>query len=86
MATAPGRRGAPTGVASSGLDSAAMPTLDELPTPCLVLDRVRLQRNIDRMADRAAELGVMLRPHLKTPKSIDVARLLMQRQARGITV
>lgn len=63
-----------------------MPTLDDLPTPCLVLDRPRLQRNIDRMADRCAELGIALRPHLKTPKSIDVARLLLARQARGVTV
>lgn len=63
-----------------------MTTLDHLPTPCLVLDRPRLQRNIDRMHDRAAELGVRLRPHVKTPKSIDVARLTLQRQALGITV
>ncbi|MCP5270894.1 MAG: alanine racemase [Burkholderiaceae bacterium] len=63
-----------------------MTTLADLPTPCLVLDRPRLQRNIDRMADRCAELGIALRPHLKTPKSIDVARLLMARQARGVTV
>lgn len=63
-----------------------MTTLTDLPTPCLVLDRLRLQRNIDRMHQRAAELGVWLRPHLKTPKSIDVARLQMARQARGITV
>jgi D-serine deaminase-like pyridoxal phosphate-dependent protein len=45
-----------------------------------------MQRNIDRMHDRAAALGVTLRPHVKTPKSIDVARLTLQRQARGITV
>jgi D-serine deaminase-like pyridoxal phosphate-dependent protein len=63
-----------------------MDTLHDLPTPCLVLDRPRLLRNIARMHDRAAELGVMLRPHLKTPKSIDVARLLLERQARGVTV
>lgn len=63
-----------------------MTRLNDLPTPCLVLDRPRLQRNIDRMHDRAAQLGVWLRPHLKTPKSIDVARLLLQRQARGVTV
>lgn len=63
-----------------------MIVLDDLSTPCLVLDRPRLQRNIDRMHDRAAELGVVLRPHVKTPKSIDVARLTLQRQARGITV
>ncbi|MBP6251876.1 MAG: alanine racemase [Rubrivivax sp.] len=63
-----------------------MTTLHDLPTPCLVLDRPRLQRNISRMADRATELGVLLRPHLKTPKSIEVARLLLARRARGITV
>ncbi len=63
-----------------------MIALDDLPTPCLVLDRPRVQRNIDRMHDRAAELGVLLRPHVKTPKSIDVARLTLQRQALGITV
>jgi D-serine deaminase-like pyridoxal phosphate-dependent protein len=63
-----------------------MTVLDDLSTPCLVLDRPRLQRNIDRMHDRAAELGVVLRPHVKTPKSIDIARLTLQRQARGITV
>jgi D-serine deaminase-like pyridoxal phosphate-dependent protein len=67
-------------------NAGTMDTLDQLPTPCLVLDRARLLRNIERMHDRAAALGVMLRPHLKTPKSIDVARLLLQRQARGITV
>ena len=63
-----------------------METLHDLLTPCLVLDRPRMLRNIDRMHDRAAALGVMLRPHLKTPKSIDIARLLLRRQARGITV
>lgn len=67
-------------------NAALMDTLDRLPTPCLVLDRPRMLRNIERMHDRAAALGVVLRPHLKTPKSIDIARLLLQRQARGITV
>jgi D-serine deaminase-like pyridoxal phosphate-dependent protein len=72
--------------ADAPLETRRMTTLQDLPTPCLVLDRARMQRNIDRMHDRAAELGVPLRPHVKTPKSIDVARLLMHRQARGITV
>ena len=47
-----------------------------LPTPCLVLDRDRMQANIDRMADRARELGVRLRPHVKTCKSAEIARLM----------
>ena len=48
--------------------------LADLPTPCLVLDRMILQRNLERMAGVAAAQGLKLRPHLKTAKSIDVAR------------
>ncbi|MFN8760623.1 MAG: alanine racemase [Tagaea sp.] len=46
----------------------------DLPTPSLVLDRARLNRNAQRMRERARELGVILRPHLKTSKSAEVAR------------
>ena len=34
-------------------------------------------RNIDRMADRASKLGVPLRPHLKTAKSVEIARRML---------
>lgn len=44
-----------------------------LRTPCLVLDRDRLDRNLNRMAQRARSLGVRLRPHIKTAKSVAVA-------------
>jgi D-serine deaminase-like pyridoxal phosphate-dependent protein len=50
--------------------------LSELPTPCLVLEQGRMQRNIDRMARRAESLGVRLRPHLKTCKSAEIAAML----------
>ena len=60
--------------------------LDDLPTPCLVLDRGILQRNIATMARRLARHGVPLRPHMKTAKSIDVARLAIAGQPGGITV
>jgi D-serine deaminase-like pyridoxal phosphate-dependent protein len=50
-------------------------TLDDLLTPCLVLDQRILKRNLDIMARAVARHGVMLRPHMKTAKSIDVARL-----------
>lgn len=50
-------------------------TLDDLPTPVLLLDRTRLLRNIARMRDRATQLKVSLRPHLKTAKSAMVAQL-----------
>lgn len=63
--------------------------LSDLPTPCLVLDRTVLARNIDRMAQAVGRLGVALRPHMKTAKSIDVARMVLANHAAplsGITV
>lgn len=50
---------------------------DDLQTPCLLLDEGRLRANIDRMRARLTQLGVTFRPHLKTAKSIDVARVAM---------
>jgi len=54
-----------------------MTRLDTLDTPCLVLDETRMQRNIDRLRDRLDKLNVGFRPHLKTAKSVDVARRVM---------
>ncbi len=52
-------------------------TLRDLPTPCLVLDADRMDRNIARLRGRLEALGVGQRPHLKTGKSIEVARRMM---------
>jgi len=60
--------------------------LSDLPTPSLVLDRARLMRNVARMRARAAALGVRLRPHLKTAKSVDVAKALHDGGTGPITV
>lgn len=60
--------------------------LADLPTPCLVLDRGILLRNIGAMARTLARHNVPLRPHMKTAKSIDVARLAVAGQPGGITV
>ena len=60
--------------------------LADLPTPALVLDRARLRRNIQAMTDRYKALGVRLRPHLKTSKSVDVARMAVEGHFGGITV
>ena len=60
--------------------------LADLPTPCLVLDRGILLRNVDAMARAIARHGVPLRPHMKTAKSIEVARLATRGQPGGITV
>jgi D-serine deaminase-like pyridoxal phosphate-dependent protein len=49
--------------------------LTDLETPALLLDEAVLRANIARMQARMAALGVALRPHVKTAKCIEVARL-----------
>ena len=46
-------------------------------TPALLLDERRMLSNINTLRERMSRLGVKLRPHLKTPKSVDVARHLL---------
>jgi D-serine deaminase-like pyridoxal phosphate-dependent protein len=60
-------------------------SLETLDTPSLLLDRRRMDRNIARMRERAAALGVALRPHLKTVKCVDIARRMVAVD-EGITV
>jgi len=60
--------------------------LTDIETPCLLLDRDRLERNIAAMRARLADHGVPLRLHVKTAKSIDVVRLALEGQPGGITV
>jgi len=52
-------------------------SIDSLPTPSLLLDRPKLERNVARMRERAKALGITLRPHLKTAKSVDAARFVL---------
>jgi D-serine deaminase-like pyridoxal phosphate-dependent protein len=61
-------------------------TLDDIPTPALVLDLDRLENNLDWMARRCTELGVQLRPHFKTHKCVEIAEMQRDRGARGATV
>lgn len=49
-------------------------TVGALATPALLLDKDRLDRNLARLSSRMAAGGVVLRPHMKTAKSVDVAR------------
>ena len=51
-------------------------TIFDLVTPALILDRPRLEANAARMREKVAALGVTLRPHVKTSKSVDVLRVL----------
>ena len=75
----------------AGTTFAAMPdaparTLEELRTPALLLDLDRLESNLELMRGRAEELGVRLRPHIKTHKCLEIARMQRTAGAAGITV
>src|SRR5258707_66455 len=74
--------------ASMSLDQSTSPPrrLAELPTPCLVLDRGKLARNLATMAEAVGRHGVPLRPHMKTAKSAESARMAVAGQQGGITV
>ena len=61
-------------------------TIDDLPTPALILDRAILRRNLKRMSDRLRNAGVMLRPHLKTAKSVEIGRRAVEGHDGRITV
>lgn len=61
-------------------------TVGALATPALLLDRDRLDRNLARLSSRIAAGGVVLRPHMKTAKSIDVARRAYPSEPGPITV
>ena len=60
--------------------------IEHCQTPCLLLERPVLERNIERMKSRMRRLGVRLRPHMKTCKSGDIAALLRDEKNPGITV
>src|SRR6187455_2871597 len=57
-----------------------------LATPSLVVDVDRMERNIRWMAESVAARGIALRPHIKTHKSIAVARRQLEAGAAGLTV
>lgn len=60
--------------------------LDELLTPSLLLDLARVRRNAARVAERARRWGVTLRPHVKTHKCAEVARIQTEGFSGALTV
>ncbi len=56
----------------------------ELQTPAVLIESSRLERNLQRMQHAASAGGKRLRPHAKTHKSPDVAKLQLARGAVGI--
>ncbi|MGF6174622.1 alanine racemase [Ensifer sp. 4252] len=61
------------------------PAAAERPTPYIEVDEVRLARNMRAMQQRADAAGISMFPHVKTHKSLYVAREQLALGARGIT-
>ena len=61
-------------------------SVDDLSTPAVLVDLDVLERNVARMAARALEAGVRLRPHAKTHKCPEIARLQRAAGAWGLSV
>ncbi len=59
-------------------------TRDEIPTPALLLDLDRFERNLARMADHVQRAGKQLRPHAKTHRCPEIARRQVAAGALGV--
>lgn len=60
--------------------------ISDLQTPCLLVDIAKVKRNCSRMTQRYKELGVELRPHMKTHKTIEGADLMTNGTRKKIVV
>src|SRR5215210_3614868 len=63
-----------------------MINLDEVKTPGLLLDVERVKRNALKIGTRVRNLGARLRPHVKTHKCVEVARIQTEGHDRALTV
>lgn len=57
----------------------------DLPTPSVLIDHTRLEKNIRAMQAACDAAGIELRPHIKTHKLVPVAKLQLAAGARGLT-
>jgi len=60
--------------------------LEDLKTPAFLIDLPRLKDNLQQIKDRAQKYAVSLRPHVKTHKTVEIARMQTTPEAPGITV
>ncbi|MEJ2492437.1 MAG: DSD1 family PLP-dependent enzyme [Desulfuromonadales bacterium] len=60
--------------------------LKNLTTPSLILDEDKMMRNIARLESHVSQRGVLLRPHLKTAKCIEIAKRQLKNNNGSATV
>lgn len=58
----------------------------DLDTPCLIVDLDRMEANVREWQAAISAAGVKLRPHVKTHKVPEIARMQLEAGAAGITV
>ena len=51
-----------------------MKNLNELFTPCLILDENKFSKNIERLKSIVDQKNINFRPHLKTAKCIEITK------------
>jgi D-serine deaminase-like pyridoxal phosphate-dependent protein len=60
--------------------------VSDLPTPSILVDRIKLEGNLTRMQATCTDAQTLLRPHIKTHKSVEIARRQLEGGANGLTV
>ncbi len=60
--------------------------ISDLETPALLIEKSKLERNIKNMQALADRRGVKLRPHTKTHKTPEIAKIQIEHGANGIAV
>lgn len=60
--------------------------LETIKTPSLIVDLGRMKRNAERITNRAKELNVSLRPHVKTHRCLEIAKIQTEKNFGGIMV
>lgn len=61
-------------------------TIEQLTTPCLLLDQSCMTQNVTRLKRRLEAFSIPLRPHLKTSKSVAVAKRIVDSRTAAATV
>lgn len=60
--------------------------METIKTPSLIVDFERMKRNAESIANRAKELNVNLRPHVKTHRCLEIAKLQTEKTGGEIMV
>lgn len=76
----------PATLRRSHMKRARATVVSDLRTPALVCKRSLLERNASRMLQRASDRGCVLRPHLKTCKTLEAAAIATGGTRRRVTV